>query len=184
MLALRRVWNQADNKCSCLKIYDIEPSLMSSVEFVFDVKMNDKCVFVFCLWVSMSVCLHVGMSVCLLATCAQTHVRSLHVVFVCMHKCVCVHGYPEPTSASGPALMKQQKHTPFTIAEHSTILDPILWACSSESCLIVFPFCEVALCACACQSLFMCGGWCSCVKLYWVCVFSPEGETIDPRNVW
>lgn len=126
--------------------------------------------------------LHVGMSVCLLVTCAHTHMCSYSGA--CVSVCVCVHGYPELTSASRPALMKQQKHTPFTIAEHSTILDPILWACSSESCLIVFPFCEVALCACACQSLFMCGGLCSCVKLYWACFFPPEGKTIDPRNVW
>ncbi len=97
--------------------------------------------------------------------------------------CVCVCDYPEPTSALRPALMKQQKHTPFTIAERSTILDPILWAYSSESCLIVFPFYEVALCvcACACKSLFMCGGWYSCVKLYWVCFFFPlKGKRLIP----
>lgn len=52
--------------------------------------------------------------------------------------------------------MKQQQQTPFTIAEHSTIPDPILWACSAESCLIVFLFCEVAWCVVVCAHVSLC----------------------------
>lgn len=52
--------------------------------------------------------------------------------------------------------MKLQQQTPLTIAEHSTILDPILWACSSKSCLIVFLFCEVAWCVVLCAHVSLC----------------------------
>lgn len=68
---------------------------------------------------------------------------------LCVFECMLTHRYlscPEPTFP----LMKQQKHEATTIAEHSTILDPFLRAYSSESCFIVFSFCEVELCVCVC----------------------------------
>lgn len=115
-----------------------EPSLASSA--LMALMLRRVCVL----------CL-LAVSFCLLAcqwlvTCAHARVS------------VSMRGYPETTSASKPALMKQQKRIPTTTAERSTILDPILWACSSESCLIVFPFCEVALC-CACARCFLFVWW-------------------------
>lgn len=117
---------------------NIEPSLASSA--LMALMLRRVCVL----------CL-LAVSFCLLAcqwlvTCAHARVS------------VSMRGYPETTSASKPALMKQQKRIPTTTAERSTILDPILWACSSESCLIVFPFCEVALC-CACARCFLFVWW-------------------------
>lgn len=147
-----------------------EPSLASSA--LMALMLRRVCVL----------CL-LAVSFCLLAcqwlvTCAHARVS------------VSMRGYPETTSASKPALMKQQKRIPTTTAERSTILDPILWACSSESCLIVFPFCEVALC-CACARCFLFVWWlvfrCETVLsvvFFFFGFFSPEEKVIDPLNVW
>lgn len=67
---------------------------------------------------------------------------------------MCLHAYPE---ATWPRYYLAQGAPHGLLYQSSIILDPILPACPSESGLIVFVFCEIALCACG-------GNWTHCTS--------------------
>lgn len=139
---------------------------------------------VLCLWVSVFVYLHAGMSVHLLATRAHTHV--CRYLCACVSVCVCAWLSWADLCIEARFNEAAETHTRYySRAQHYSwpnslslllweLLDsfPILWSCI------------VCVCVCVGMSVFVYVWWLVFLCETVLCIFSPEGKTIDPRNVW